>query len=997
MIKKIAFFLFFLVAITASARDVVVSGTVTDSKNGEPLEMATVKLMRGDSTIASGISDIGTGKFHITARKEGKYSLRISFVSYHSSAKSIEVSAVQDTMKVGNIALTTSDISLSTAVVTATAARVEQKGDTTMFNASAYRVPEGSTLESLVKQLPGVEVGSDGTITWNGKTVSEFLINGKDFFKGDTKIAMKNLPTTLVSKVKAYDKKSDYTEQTGIDDGEETTVMDLTTKRELNQSWITNVDLGYGTKSRYTGKFFGSRFTDNSHVTAFASLNNVGDKGFTGGGPGFRGGENGGLTASKMAGFDGEWDNGKKQREAGRIEVGGNVRYNYTGTDSKTRTNSETFLTSGAGNSWANSASNSMNDSKKLDMNARLQWNPDSMTNIMFRPSYSHSSSTGHSNSQSVTFNADPYADNSSANPLDSAFYNNIAQTQYANSWVNTNNRYSLSDSKSDAVDGSLMVIRRFGKAGRNVSLRLTGNYQKDESHSYSLSNIKYNVGSRESFLNQYNNNPSKSYGYAARVGYAEPLGKGWFAQVRYNFQYKYSDRNRSLYNLDSLGGNWNSWQTAYTQFGTLPTEADLLKSVLDSVNSQYATYKYYMQTISLGIRYNTSAINFNAGVDLNPQTTKLNYQKAQMDTTVTRNVFYVSPQVRFRYKISNTNRVELNYRGSATQPSMTDLLDVTDNSDPLNISKGNPGLKPSWTNTLRAMYNSYNSTAQQGMMAALNFSQTSNSISNSMTYDATTGVRTIRPENINGNWSAQGHFMFNTGMGLNKNYTFSTFSNVGYNNSVGFVSVSNNTQKNTNRTLKLGERINLAYRNSWFDIGLNGSVDYQHSKNTIQSTANLNTCNYSYGASANFNFDWGMSLSTDASMNSRRGYSDNSMNTNELIWNAQLSQSFLKGKAATISLQFYDILHQQSNVSRSINAQMRSDTWTNAINSYAMVHFIYRLNIFGGKSRTGDTDNNQRGFGNSNNRMSGGFGNSSHGSFGGGGGFGGGGRGNFN
>ena len=246
----------------------------------------------------------------------------------------------------------------------------------------------------------------------------------------------------------------------------------------------------------------------------------------------------------------------------------------------------------------------------------------------------------------------------------------------------------------------------------------------------------------------------------------------------------------------------------------------------------------------------------------------------------------------------------------------MTDLLDIVDDSDPLNITRGNPGLKPSWENSLRVFFNNYITEKQQGMMAGLFVTQESNSISNAVSYDEETGVRTVRPENINGNWNARGNFMFNTGFGPEKTWTFSTFTNLGYTNAVGYVTNDNINQKSTTRSLNVGENLNLAYRTSWFDVGLRGNVNYQHARNSLQTNANQDTWNFSYGLNGNVNLPWNMSISTDIRMNSRRGYSDNSMNTNELIWNAQIAQSFLKDNTATISLQFYDILQKQSNIS---------------------------------------------------------------------------------
>ncbi|MDO4930905.1 MAG: outer membrane beta-barrel protein [Bacteroidales bacterium] len=989
-IKKIlplVLFLAFGINLALSAQ-YVVTGKVKNAQSGGSVEYVSATLLKTDSTVVTGVSTNEDGDFKLTAKSAGNYIVRLSYVGYTTVYKNVALTETNSSVNVGTLTIKSSENVLGTAVVSTTVARVEQVEDTTVFNAAAYRVPEGSTLETLVKQLPGVEVSDDGTITWNGKEVSEFLINGKDFFKGDTQIAMKNLPTNLVSKIKAYDKASDYTEQTGIDDGEETTVLDLITKRELNESWITNIDLGYGSEDRYTGKIFATRITDNSRITAFGSANNVNDRGF--GGPSGFGGGGGGLTATKQAGLDFSWDNGKQKREAGRLEIGGNVRYGHTGNDLLSTTSSETFLSSTTStSSFSESASSSGSSSTSLNASLRLQWNPDSMTSISFRPSYSHSHGNSDGNSRSATFNDDPYDIADMYSPLDSIFAETV-NSSLSGIAVNRNRSLSLSTNNSNNVEGQLNITRRLNSAGRNVSLRASAGYSQSRSKSFSQSEIKYyNSTTADDFLNQYSTTPSKNWNYDARLGYVEPLGKKWYAELRYQYSYSYRESNRSLYDLydEALGDYWYN-QANIPPIGSVPTTEDSLNWVRDINNSQYATYKTYDQSVNIGVRYNSDDIRFNAGVELNPQTTKMAYQREGqgIDTLITRNVFNVSPQIRFRYNFSKTNRLDIRYRGSSSQPSMTDLLAVVDDSNPLTISMGNPGLKPSWTNTLRASYNAYNADYQRGMNFSLNVSQTRNSVSSRVLYDESTGVRYTRPENINGNWSGRADYMFNTGLGASKLFTISTYTNLNYSNSVGYISsmdgsdteVSDavasvdldgtydgynrlfslvSSDKNTTRSLTVGERLNASYRSTWFDVSLEGSLNYQHARATLQESANMDTWNYSYGASANFTFDWGMSISTDIRMSSRRGYASSSMNTDELIWNAQISQSFLKNKAATISLQFYDILQEQSNVSRTLTASMRSDSWTNAINSYFMVHLIYRLNLFNGSSRGGDDD----------------------------------------
>ncbi len=320
------------------------------------------------------------------------------------------------------------------------------------------------------------------------------------------------------------------------------------------------------------------------------------------------------------------------------------------------------------------------------------------------------------------------------------------------------------------------------------------------------------------------------------------------------------------------------------------------------------------------------------------------------MNTDTTRTVTNFSPTLDFRYRFSKVSNLRINYRGTTTQPSMTDLLDINDDSDPLNILRGNPGLKPSFTNNFRLFYNNYVQRRQRSIMTFLDYNNTRNSISNRVTYDETTGGRVSRPENINGNWSAAGAFMFNTAIDSTGYWNVSTFTNAHYNHYVSYLSPNRSTSsvKSATRSLSLGERLGGSYRNSWLELELDGSFNYTHSRNRLQSVNNLDTWQFAYGATLNLTAPWGMSLSTDLHQNSRRGYSDHAMNTDELVWNAQLAQSFLKGRPLTVSLQFYDILHNQSNLSRTINALQRSDTSYNSINSYAMLHVIYRLNLFG-------------------------------------------------
>jgi hypothetical protein len=340
-----------------------------------------------------------------------------------------------------------------------------------------------------------------------------------------------------------------------------------------------------------------------------------------------------------------------------------------------------------------------------------------------------------------------------------------------------------------------------------------------------------------------------------------------------------------------------------------------------------------------------------------------MSYQYFGVDTLLTRDVYNIMPNVMFRYRWSKQTSLNFNYRGSTSQPSMTDLLDITDDSDPLNITKGNPGLKPSFSNRVMLNFNTYNVDAQRGFNVYANFNNTINSISRKATYDETTGATTTQPDNINGNWSVSGGVVFNSAIPANTKFTYSTHTDATFNNSVSYISMSrqSNSVKSKSKTLNLSERLNFNYRADNFDVSLSGYIRYSNSKSSVQPEDGMNVFDFSYGPSVNYTLPWyNIKLSSNISMSSRRGYSDPDANTDELIWNAQVSASFLPKNALTVYVQVYDILHQQSNISRMVDALSRRDSETNAIYNYVMFNVSYKFNNTGG----GGKDNKGRGEG---------------------------------
>ena len=945
-------------SMAASAQGIKITGTLVDRDTKEGVMLATVQMLKPDSTYVSGVLSDEKGNFSIEASATGSYILKFTSVGYTPLTKTVKVDGKKD-IALGKITFNADAIMLKGATVVGQAARVTVQEDTFVYNASAYRTPEGSVVEELVKRLPGAQVSDDGTITINGKEVKKVLVDGKEFMTGDTQTALKNLPTSIIDKIKSYDEKSDLAKVTGIDDGEEQTVLDFGIKKGMNKGVFGNVDASVGTQDRYAERLMGALFKDKTRVMLMGNLNNVNDRGFPGGGGGGRFGRGAqGLNTSKMAGANFNLEPSSK------LKLDGSVRWNHSNGDKRTEQSVENFVSTAG--SFSNSLNQNYTRSDNWNARMRLEWTPDTMTNIMFRPSFSYSKSDGLTSGTSASYNEDPYSYVS--DPLSQE---SISIMDEKGLMVNHRENSSITYSDNLSIGAMLQLNRKLNSKGRNATLRTDISYGEGDSKSLSTSNVHlYQVedafGNDSTYqTNRFNTTPTKTLNYSVQFTYSEPVFKAMFLQLSYKFNYKYNKSDRSTFDFSNVDGNmFAGVDNVYRGWDNYLSRLDHpLDNYLDESLSRYSEYKNYIHEIQLMLRVIREKYRLNVGVMVQPQKTRFIQRYQGINTDTVRNVVNVTPTLDFRYRFSKLSNLRINYRGTTSQPSMTDLLDIRDDSDPLNITMGNPGLKPSFTNTLRLFFNNYTQEHQRATMVHLNYSNTRNSISNMVTYDEETGGRTTRPENINGNWNISGALMFNTALDSVGYWTVSTFTNVRYNNYVGYLALDqySGSRKNTTKTTTIGEQLTASFRNSWLEVSLDGSVDYTHTRNLLQSQNNLDTWQFAYGGYFSLYLPWGMSLSTDLHQNSRRGYNDSSMNTNELIWNMQLSQSFLKGNALTVSLQLYDILNEQSNFSRTINAMQRSDTRYNSINSYAMLHAVYRVNIFGG-GRNGDPGPERRG-----------------------------------
>lgn len=1089
-----------LTAVMAMAQERVITGTLVDKETKEAVLQATIQLLKAkDSTYVAGAVSDEEGNFKIVAPENDRYIIKMTNIGYKNIVRNVTISEDKN-FQFGKLNMETDAVMLKEVVANGVAAKVIVKEDTFIYNAAAYKTPEGSVIEELVKRLPGAQIDESGKITINGKEVKKIKVDGKEFMTGDTQTALKNLPTAIVEKVKAYDEKSDLAKMTGVDDGEETTILDFGIKRGMNKGFLSNIDLAGGTKltnesnidvgALYAGRLMAGYMKDNQRLFLMANANNTNERGFGRGG----GGGANGLQENKMIGLNYNYEIRNK------FKVDFSARWNHSDSERWSKSESESFV---GARSFSNSISQNYSRSNSWNLSANIEWKPDTMTSIQLRPSFSTSSSDSKGDSYNTTFNDDPY-NFSDMNYDDVPTLKRILERVKENDKsvpVNStsNNSLSYSNNNNFSIQGT--INRKLNSNGRNLTWQ--GRYSWSDSESESLNKQAVTYHQLEDsegsdsvrYRNRYNLAPSNNWNFQTSLSYTERLSKFSFLVLRYMYRYTNRTSDRATHDfsqkrfLNKLTGEtiWpanykfgmdarnfgeNVFTPQYRDFGAYVDsyidDTHPLSAYYDKEQSRYSSYDNYIHEVELSWRRTTNNYNLNFGMMYQPQIQYLTYKgkeatgtadnvQVKEDGTIIakRTVQNITPTLDFRYRFNRQKSIRINYRGNTSQPSMTDMLPITDDSDLMNIREGNPGLKPSFTQTASIRYNNYIQRRFSSVMAFLNYSNTQNSVSNRVTYDDMTGARTTRPENINGSWNIQSSFMYNTSLDTLGRWNVNTMTSLNYRNNVNYVTlqsrdafgnriynlkdrynnvidryvaVNNANQiinqetgdvisnlprgiqkqgvyddptKNYTRSTSINERIGMSYRNQWIEVELNGNVTYDINRNKLNPESNLDTWRFEYGTDINLNSPWGTGLSTSLHMSSRRGYASAAANTNELIWNVQISQSVLKQRNLTFSLQAYDILHQRSSFSRHIDENSRSDSWNNAINCYGMLHVIYRLNIFGGKAARQAMRNRDGGEGapreareggRGGNR--GGGGNFGGGNFGGGrGGFGGGGR----
>ncbi len=907
--KYLILMVLILLSLSLSAQNsgVNVNGVVVEESTNEPVEQATIRLLSvKDSALVRGTVSGNNGSFTLKNIKTGNYLLHITFVGYDPLYQPLRITGKTNPVNVGKLALNDGSIQLGEAVVIGKAPEVVVRNDTMEYNADSYKVTEGSVLEDLLKKMPGVEIDSDGKITVNGKEVKKVMVDGKEFFSDDPKVASKNLPSKMIDKVQVLDKKSDMAIMTGFDDGEEETVINLTVKPGMKQGWFGNAFAGYGSKDRYEGNAMVNRFINNDQITFMGGINNTNNMGFSdlastmfadmggGGRRGFgRGGAGNGITSSGNAGLNFSKEFNKK------MTLGGNARYSHSDNEASSKSSQQNYLPNDSSSYYdEQNRSNTKNDN--FGINFRMEWQPDTLTRIIFTPDFSYSNSHNWESGNFHTLSGN----------MDT---------------VNVGNSNYFSDGEGHNLNARLEFSRKLNSKGRVFSASISGGLSDSYNQGMNQSSTQYyqlEPDLKDEIIDQKFRYDNKGFNYRAYLSWVEPIGHNNFIQLTYSISQRKQESLKNSYTIDE--------NNEYT--------------VLDTAYSKSYRNNFINQRASLSFKSQRKKYNYTIGLNLDPSySSSENFVGDSTFSNLSRSVVNLSPMAQFNYMFDKRTNLRITYSGRTSQPSMTQLQPVADISNPLNTIIGNPDLNPRYTNNLSVRFQKFVPEKQRAFMIMANASYIVNDIVTYSTYEGNSGKKVTTYENVNGNYSANIRAMINTPL-RNKRFSINSMTMGSFANNNGFI----NEEKNTNKNLILSERGGIDFRSAYLDLGVNGNIRYNGTTNSLQGQKDQNTFNYGVGGNTIVYLPLDFKIESDINWSTNSGYADG-FQQKEVLWNASASKTFLKNKQATLRFKIYDILQQRSNISRSVTANYIQDTEYNTLSSYFMVHFIYRFSIFKG------------------------------------------------
>ncbi len=900
-----------------------IRGVVNDA-DGQPLPGTALQLIALPDTVRAAYQLSGdNGDFDFKNVRPGEYVLLASMMGMDDIGKPVSVKDSLQDLNLGNITMAENAVMLKEAVVTAIKAAVIAKQDTLEFNADSFHTAPNATVNDLLKKLPGVEVGSDGSITSNGKTITKILVDGKEFFGDDPQMASKNLPSNMVDKVQVVDRKSDLARLTGIDDGEDETVINLTVKKDMNNGWFGNVGGGYGTDGRYKGNVVVNNFNNGNQITLLGGANNINDNGFTDRGRGrFRDfGGNGGINTTQWLGMN--FNVGKDEI----FRVGGNILYSHTDRNSTRRTATQNLYSDNVTYQDANQATRDKGHNISSDF--RLQWNIDPNNTVEFRP-------------------------NLSLNFRNSDLHNESELRQEDNTKVNSNREIRTNKGTSVNTGGDLIYNHKVAShPGRSFSVQAKYSFSNTREKTTSLNDILYYLSQDDDDASYFRFIDNHTWANSAegRFSWSEPIGdvtRGNFIDVAYKVSYRWNNADRLTYNIPMPEDTENFIPP---MFSDAPADAVMSESLSNRFRNDF-----FSQELQVGYKRVTKSYNLNAGLLFSPSMSKSEDLIMSARNIPERWVWNISPYANFRYRFGKQTSIRANYRARTTQPSMTQLQPVQDVSDPLNIVQGNPELKPTFTQSVGIHFNDYRAESQQSLMLMLNASFAVNSIVSKTITDMETGGRTTTYGNVNGNFNIFGMGMI-TRPFTNRKWRFNARLNARFGATPGYINGDFNRMGN----LTLAPSAGLTFSCDIFQMSVNPTYSYGQVNNTLPNQIDRITHSYGFNSDLSLYLPFGLQLNSDLAFSNSTGYSAG-FNSNQWLWNAELSYSFLSDKSLTFSVKAYDMLGMKKNISRSVGANTIVDSEFNDLTRYVMFGLTWNFNTLRKKTKGPDGESDMMG-----------------------------------
>ncbi len=901
-----------LSSFTAMAQQSGIKGKITDTSSRINLSNAVIALLRTDSVLHSFTRSNNEGAFLIDNADTGNYILLVTQNRYADYVDKIQLQpGVKD---IGEILMTLKENLLQEVVVRQKIAAMRMKGDTLEYNADSFQVKEGATVEEMLRILPGIQVDKNGNITAQGEKVNKVMVDGEEFFGDDPTIATKNLQANAIDKVQVFDKKSEQAEFSGIDDGQKNKTINLTLKEDKKKGYFGKVELSAGPGDKWNNSAMLNNFKGKKKLSGFGIMSNTGRTGLNWEEQNSYGNQNssiefdedmGGVMiwsdndefsspSFRGEGFPKSWSTGINYSDKFNNEkqnFNGNVRLYKLNSLGASNTFSQSVLP----DSLFYNTQSSNTSSSKLRSSAGLnyEWKVDSFTSVK------------------VTASGYKGSNESNSNYISEAL-NDIKAP------INQSSRTTLLSGDNSNINTNLLLRKKFRKAGRTLSLNLSQETNNNEQNGFLFAlNSFYDDGGIIFLRDSVDQNKLNDYHtstFNGKVSYTEPLIKNVFSDFSYATSLTNSEAKRYTYEKN----------------------ADDKYNILNDTFSNHYLFDVLTHSGGAGLKYNGKKIVAGAGTNI--ASTTFNQKNVLQQSEQKREYINFFPRANFVYKFSQSSRFSVNYNGQTSQPTIEQIQPVADNTNPLILRIGNPGLKQEFRNNIYFNFNTYKVFTQSGMYSYGGFSSTSNQIVTSTTTD-TLGRTIYRYINSDGNFNFNASWYFfkklkKPGIDIN--------GGVNYNRSryVNFINDKINTTNNNNVGINIGANKNEEKK---YYASYNGNVNYTTSTSSINAAVTTNYFIQNHNFDATVYLPWKMELNNSIEVEIRQK-TDLFSNNNLVLWNGYIGKKIFKQDKGLIKLVAHDVLDQNRGYMRNANTNVISETRYTSIGRFFLLSFTYNF-----------------------------------------------------